>query len=511
MDNETLTPLLAARGISKSFPGVRALDGVTLSVRRGEVHALLGENGAGKSTLLKILSGAQSPDDGQLFLNGLPLGHSQTPLERQRAGIVTIYQEFNLLPDLSVAENMFVGREPVRFGLIDWSALNERASRILSMLGLRMDPRVAVRTLTVGEQQMVEIARAMTFDAKLIIMDEPTAALSSREVESLHRIVRDLREREVSVIYVTHRLNEVSELCDRFTVLRDGRFVADGQVSEHPAADLVRLMVGRAVDLLRHRRHRAPSDEALRVEGVSSEPAQRTRAACLKDICMSVRAGEILGLAGLMGAGRTDFARILFGAERCSAGTLWLKRDPVRMPRSPSEAILHGITLLPEHRKRDGCFLDQSIRQNMSLPNLKQLSRWKVFVSDRRETEFVQKYRAALGITMASDRTPIGHLSGGNQQKVLLARCLALAPRVLILDEPTRGIDIGAKADVHELIRETADTGVAVIVISSELLELLAISDRIGVFREGQLVAEVDGESATEQAVMSLMAMGTAA
>jgi inositol transport system ATP-binding protein len=511
MADETLIPLLEARGISKSFPGVKALDNVTLAVRRGEVHALLGENGAGKSTLLKILAGAQSPDGGQLFLHGLPLGHSQTPLERQRAGIVTIYQEFNLLPEMSVAENMFVGREPVRFGLIDWPSLHEQAARILGVLGLQLDPRVPVRTLTVGEQQMVEIARAMTFDAQLIIMDEPTAALSAREVDALHGIVRDLRQRGISVIYVTHRLNEVSTLCDRFTILRDGRFVADGRVCDHTAAELVRSMVGRHVELLRHRRHRPPRDEALRVQGVCSEPARRTRATSLKDICMHVRAGEILGLAGLMGAGRTDFARILFGAEPCSAGELWLKRDRVRMPRSPSEAIRLGIALLPEHRKRDGCFLDQSIRQNMTLPNLKQLTRWKWFVSKRRESQFVDKYKAALGIAMGSDRTPIGHLSGGNQQKVLLARCLALSPRVLLLDEPTRGIDIGAKADVHELIRQTADTGVAVIVISSELLELLAISDRIGVFREGQLIAEVDGESATEQGVMSLMAMGTAA
>ena len=506
-----MSALLEARGITKVFPGVRALDGVNLLVERGEVHAILGENGAGKSTLLKILSGAQPPDAGEIRLEGVRLDAVQTPLERQQAGIVTIYQEFNLLPEISVAENMYVGREPLRYGLIDWATLYEQAAEILVRLGLQIDPRAPVRTLTVGEQQMVEIARAMTFRAKLIIMDEPTAALSGREVDSLHRIVCDLRKRGISIIYVTHRLNEVCSLCDRFTVLRDGRFIADGRVSEHPTDDLVRLMVGRNVDLLRNRGHRPPTDEALRVEGVSSNPGRRSRAATLKDICMSVRSGEILGLAGLMGAGRTDFARILFGAERCSAGTLWLSRDRTRMPRSPAEAIYQGITLLPEHRKRDGCFLDQSIRQNMTLPSLKQLTRWKWFVSDRLALQFVEKYKKALGIAMSSDLTPIAHLSGGNQQKVLLARCLALAPKVLILDEPTRGIDIGAKADVHELIRQTADSGVAVIVISSELLELLAISDRIGVFREGQLVAEVEGESATEQQVMSLMALGTAA
>jgi len=506
-----MSALLEARQITKSFPGVRALAGVNLRVGPGEVHALLGENGAGKSTLLKILSGAQAADAGEIRLNGTPLAGSHSPLERQQAGIVTIYQEFNLLPEMSVAENMYIGREPVRHGWVDWSRLYGQARSILSALGLQIEPRAAVRTLTVGEQQMVEIARAMTFEAKLIIMDEPTAALSVREVDTLQRIVRELRARGIGIIYVTHRLNEVSALCDRFTVLRDGKWVAEGDVRDHSPGDLVRLMVGRNVDLLRHRRHRAPSDEALRVEGVSWQPKTRTRAASLNDICMTVRSGEILGLAGLMGAGRTDFARILFGAEHCSAGTLWLQQDRVEMPRSPAEAIHQGITLLPEHRKRDGCFLEQSIRQNMTLPSLKKLTRWKWFVSDRREAHFVERYRRSLGIAMASDLTPIGHLSGGNQQKVLLARCLALAPKVLILDEPTRGVDIGAKAEVHELIRQTADSGVAVVVISSELLELLAISDRIGVFREGRLVAEVDGETATEPEVMSLMAVGTAA
>jgi len=506
-----MNAVLEARGISKVFPGVRALDGVNLRVEHGEVHALLGENGAGKSTLLKILSGAQRPDSGEIRLNGASLDSAQTPLERQQAGIVTVYQEFNLLPELSVAENMFVGREPGRHGWVDWSALHRQASETLRELGLQIEPRAAVRTLTVGEQQMVEIARALTFEAKLIIMDEPTAALSTREVDTLHRIVRELRERGISIIYVTHRLNEVSALCDRFTVLRDGQYIADGRVCDHSTGELVRLMVGRNVDLLRRRRHRAPADVALRVEGVSSVPGKRVRATSLKDICMSVRSGEILGLAGLMGAGRTDFARILFGAEPCSAGTLFLEQDRVAMPRSPTEAIQRGITLLPEHRKRDGCFLEQSIRQNMTLPSLGKLLRFKLFISDRREMRFVERYRKSLRIAMASDLTPMGHLSGGNQQKVLLARCLALAPKVLILDEPTRGIDIGAKAEVHDLILDTADAGVAVIVISSELLELLAISDRIGVFHEGQLVAEVDGETATEQRVMSLMALGTTA
>lgn len=511
MSASTTDPLLKVRGIGKAFPGVKALDGVDLAVGRGEIHALLGENGAGKSTLLKILAGAQAPDTGTMQLDGALLDPADTPLARQQAGIVTIYQEFNLLPEMSVAENMYLGREPLRYGFVDHRAMEREATRFLASLDLNIDAGTPVRRLTVAEQQMVEIARAMTFDARLIIMDEPTAALSEREVDALHRIARDLRDRGISIIYVTHRLGEVAELCDRFTVLRDGRFVATGDVSDHAIPELVRLMVGRNVEFVRRERKAEYGKVLLAVEGVSWKRGGAIGTSGLSNVTMGVRAGEILGLAGLVGAGRTDLVRIIYGAETADCGVLRLGGGQIELLRSPAEGIRHGIALVPEDRKRDGCFLDQSIRQNMALPSLRTLAWLGIFVDDRAEARLVEKYRKVLRIAMASDQTPIGKLSGGNQQKVLLARCMALSPRVLIVDEPTRGIDIGAKSEVHDLIRELADTGVAVIVVSSELPEVLAISDRIAVFREGCLVGELDGETASEEATMALMATGTAA
>jgi len=500
--------LLDVHAIEKSFPGVKALDGVSLQVAAGEVHALLGENGAGKSTLLKILSGAQAQDKGELRFDGVALDRTDTPLKRQEAGIVTIHQEFNLVPEMSVAENMFLGREPCRYGLIDWRAMRRRAREILSDLGLSLDPDVAVRGLSVAGQQMVEIAKAMTFKARLIIMDEPTAALSGREVEVLHRIMRDLRGRGVSIIYVTHRLSEVRTICDRFTVLRDGRFITDGEVGDREIADLVRSMVGRDV-VFAPREHRGQRGElVLRVEGVRRAGATANpQARALHDMSLDLHAGEILGFAGLVGAGRTELARIIFGADRCDSGVMWLHGNHVGLLRSPGEGIRRGVAMVPEDRKRQGCFLDHSVKHNMTLPSLKRLSHWGVFIDEAAETALVDRYRQALHIKTPSHDTPIGKLSGGNQQKVLLARCMALAPKVLIVDEPTRGIDIGAKAEVHQVLSDMARQGVAVIVISSELPEILAISDRIAVFREGCISGVVEGASADEETLMRLMAM----
>lgn len=508
--------LLDVQAVEKSFPGVKALDGVSLQVRAGEVHALLGENGAGKSTLLKILSGAQAQDRGAVMFDGARLDPHDTPLKRQHAGIVTIYQELNLLPEMSVAENMFLGREPCRGGLmgglIDWRAMHARARQILSDLGLSLDPRAPVRSLCIAEQQMVEIAKAMTLQARLIIMDEPTAALSDREVEVLHRIVRDLKSRGVSIIYVTHRLVEVQAVCDRFTVLRDGRFVADGEVEGREVADLVRLMVGRDVEFARRQRTAPLGEVVLKVENVCRRgPAASPTVKALRNLCLELRAGEILGLAGLVGAGRSDFAHILFGAARGDSGVMWLGGGQVGLLRSPGEGVRHGVALVPEDRKRQGCFLDQSVKRNMTLPSLKRLSRWGVFIDEAAETALVARYRQALRIKTPSQDTPIGKLSGGNQQKVLLARCMALSPRVLIVDEPTRGIDVGAKAEVHQVLAEMARQGVGVIVISSELPEVLAVSDRIAVFREGCISGVLDGPTADEETVMRLMAVDEAA
>ncbi|MDP9007348.1 MAG: sugar ABC transporter ATP-binding protein [Pseudomonadota bacterium] len=502
--------VLEVRNLHKQFPGVKALDGVQLQVERGEVHALLGENGAGKSTLLKILSGAQSADRGECFLDGKALDPADSPLTRQRLGLATIYQEFNLLPFMSVAENLYLGREPTRRGLIDWKRMRTEAAAALSGVGLRVDPQQEVLGLSVAQQQMVEIARALTQNAKLIIMDEPTAALSSRETDVLHGVIRNLKQRGVSVVYVTHRLAEVKQICDSFTVLRDGRFVARGALHDTRVADLIRLMVGRDVEFVRRSRNAPAGATVLSVKGICTDrdPASQ-HATALHEVSLEVRAGEVLGFAGLVGAGRTELARILFGADRCEEGVLYLNGRELRPLSSPAQAIEAGVALVPEDRKQQGCFLDHSVCRNLTLPSLPRLTFWRIFVDEQRERDLVERYRLTLGIRMAGPQVAIGTLSGGNQQKVLLARCMALNPRVLIVDEPTRGIDVGAKAEVHQLLCEMAAQGVAVIVISSELPEVMALSDRIVVFREGRVTGIVPAQEATEAALMSLMALGS--
>jgi inositol transport system ATP-binding protein len=502
-------PFLEVRNVHKQFPGVKALDGVQLNVERGEVHALLGENGAGKSTLLKILSGAQVADQGECFLDGRTLDPADSPLERQRLGLVTIYQEFNLLPFMSVTENLYLGREPTRHGVIDWKRMRADARAVLLSLGLQVDPEQEVRWLSVAQQQMVEIARAMTQSAKVIVMDEPTAALSSREVDVLHAVIRNLKSRGVSLIYVTHRLQEVKQICDSFTVLRDGRYVTRGAVGDADVKDFVRLMVGRDVEFVKRPQNAPAGKTVMSVSGIGTDRDPTGRHATpLHDVSLEVRAGEVLGFAGLVGAGRTELARILFGADRCERGVLYLNGRELAPLRHPAEAIAAGLALVPEDRKQQGCFLEQSVSRNLTLPSLKRLAFWRVFVNERRESELVEHYRSALGIRMADPQVPIGTLSGGNQQKVLLARCMALNPKVLIVDEPTRGIDVGAKAEVHQLLCEMAARGAAVIVISSELPELMALCDRIVVFREGRVTGVVSASEANEAALMDLMAIG---
>jgi inositol transport system ATP-binding protein len=507
--------LLEVRDVCKQFPGVKALDGVELQVRKGEVHALLGENGAGKSTLLKILSGAQRADRGVATLDGVRLEPGQTPRDRQRLGLATIYQEFNLLPFMSIAENLYLWREPVRRGFIDWAAMQSQARDLLGSLGLRLDPKREVRHLSVAHQQMIEIGRAVAQKAKLIVMDEPTAALGQREVEILHAVIGELKARGVSFIYVTHRLDEVKAVCDSFTVLRDGRYVAHGDVRSIETRDLVHLMVGRDVEFSRRCRTARPGETVLSAKGVSrarqgGRHGSGRHAIALDDLSIEVKAGEILGFAGLVGAGRTELARIIFGADRCDRGVLYLNGAELRPMRSPKEAIRAGIALVPEDRKQQGCFLEQSITQNITLPSLKNISRWRIFVNEAKENELVEKYRAALNIKMANANVAVGTLSGGNQQKVLLARCMALQPKVSIVDEPTRGIDIGAKAEVHQLLFEMAQSGMALIINSSEMPEVLALSDRIAVFREGCISGMLEGHEATEGRLMELMAISTA-
>jgi inositol transport system ATP-binding protein len=492
-------------GIGKRFPGVQALDDVGFEVAPGEVHALLGENGAGKSTLLKILSGAQRPDGGSIEFEGRTI-ELATPHAAQRQGIVTIYQEFNLVPHLTIAENVFIGREPRRAGFIQWRAMAARTREITERLGLDLDPHALVRDLSVAEQQMVEIARALSMESRLIVMDEPSSALSSTEVEKLFRIIRDLRARGLSIIFVTHRLDEVKEICDRFTVLRDGRRVGSGIVADTSVPEIIRLMVGRAVDSLFQRRAAgAAGAVALRVAGLTRRGnPQDPHATVLDDVSLEARRGEILGLAGLVGAGRTELARAIFGADPFDAGEVFVDGAPAAI-RSPRDAIRRGIGLVPEDRKQQALFLALAVDTNISLAALGDLMRWRVFVDERAERALVEDYRQTLNIRMASPDQLVANLSGGNQQKVVLARWLALKPKVLIVDEPTRGIDVAAKVEVHSLLFRLAEAGIAVIAISSELPEVMAISDRIVTMCEGRVTGEIAGAEASQEMLMAMM------
>jgi inositol transport system ATP-binding protein len=475
----------------------------------GEIHALLGENGAGKSTLIKILSGAQQPDSGAIEFGGQTVV-MVSPHDAQRRGIATIYQEFTLAPNMTIAENVFIGREPGVGFFVDWRKMASETRAITKRLGLELQPMAIVRGLSVAEQQMVEIARALSMKSRLIVMDEPTSALSSTEVEKLFRIARELKAHGLSIIFVTHRLEEVMQICDRYTVLRDGRLVGSGAIADITIDGIIRLMVGREVKaLFAHREREIAGDVVLRVEGLNRQGnAQDQNATVLADVGFEVRRGEILGVAGLVGAGRTEMARAVFGADAFDSGRVIINGREVHI-RSPQDAIRNGIGLVPEDRKQQALFLALAVRINLSMASHRQILRWGVFIDETAERAMVEEYRQKLNIRMASPEQLIASLSGGNQQKVTLARWLALRPKVLIVDEPTRGIDIGAKVEVHNLLFEMAETGIAVVAISSELPEVLAISDRIITMREGRVTGEIKREDATEEILMSMMTLKT--
>ena len=502
-------PLLRMSGIRKSFPGVLAVDNVDFTIAPGEIHALLGENGAGKSTLLKILAGAQPPDQGRIELEGESI-ELASPLDAQERGIVTIYQEFNLIPTLTVAENVFIGREPLRFGLVDWARMRRETMAITERVGLDLNPDRLVADLSVAEQQMVEIAKALAVSSKLIVMDEPTSALAESEVARLFAICRDLKAQGIGIVFVSHRLDEVKSLCDRLTVLRDGRLVGSADVADVTIDDIIRMMVGREVDRLFKRRgtHRT-GEPALRVEGLSAEGDPRDPSATrLHDISLNVARGEIVGLAGLVGAGRTELARAIFGADPIMSGRVSIDGVPVDL-RSPEGAIEAGIGLVPEDRKQQALFLALAVRLNLSIAALGRLTGRLGFVDEKAESVLVEEYRKRLNIRMPSPQVEVGNLSGGNQQKVVLARWLALQPKVLIVDEPTRGIDVAAKAEVHQLLFELAEAGIAILAISSELSEILTLSDRILTMREGRLTGDLPIEEASEERLMQLMTVGS--
>jgi ribose transport system ATP-binding protein len=488
----TATPLLRMQRISKEFYGVRVLDQVDLECHAGEVHAIVGENGAGKSTLMKILAGAYSPTEGEIRIDGEPVRFHH-PLQGQRAGVSIIYQEFNLLPERTVAENIYLGREPRRAVLVDRGAMEAGAAAILDQLAPDdpISPRDMVGLLPVSKQQTVEIAKALSLESKIVVMDEPTAALAAHEVERLFGQIRRLSERGIAVLYISHRLKEVFEIADRITVLKDGERVDTVHASEVTTPKLVRMMVGRELD--QYFPPRADPD-AL------GSPKLRLRAAgndFLADIELDVRAGEILGVAGLQGSGRTELARAIFGADPFTRGALVLDGAERRI-RSPAQAVAAGIGLVTEDRKAEGLALSQSVRDNVALA-------WRgLRRSMRRENTLrIGDLVKAVELRYRDLGQEVRFLSGGNQQKVVLAKWLATEPRLLIFDEPTRGIDVGAKAGIHDLIRGLANEGVAVVLISSELPEVIGMSDRIVVMRQGEIAGEVPA-GASEAEIMFL-------
>jgi ABC-type sugar transport system ATPase subunit len=501
-------PLLQMRGIVKRFPGVVALDGVQIDVHRGEVHALVGENGAGKSTLMHILAGVYQPDAGEIAFDG----QSNITIENERAaqqlGVAIVFQERSLFADLPVAENIFAGRQPaVGWGHIRRGQLYADARALLDRVALSIDPRTRVGDLSPAQQQMIEIAKALSLDAQLLILDEPTAALTDAETRALFNCVARCRQQGVGVIYISHRLEEIFQIADRVTVLKDGRWQGTFDIPETSPDDLVLRMVGR--ELAREHLDRTSAEAGpIRLEARDlSDRTRSTGRALLQNVSFAARAGQITALSGLAGAGRTETALAIFG-HRATSGDIIIDETPIN-PRSPREAIAAGIGYLPEDRKEAGLFLEMSIAANIAAARLDRFGTW--WQSDRRRDDVARDYRQSLKIATPDVHRPVVQLSGGNQQKVLLARWLLVNPKVLIADEPTRGVDVGAKAEVHALLRELARQGAAVVVISSDLLEVLAIADRVIVMREGTVTGELSREDATEESIMRLATRGAAA
>ncbi len=496
---------LEARAVTKSFGAAVALRGVSLAVAAGEVHGLMGENGAGKSTLIKILTGFHQPSGGELLLDGQPVVFD-SPRAAQRQGVAAVYQEINLIPERSVAANVFLGREPRRGLLIDRRRMEAETAAILERFGLPVLPRARLASLGLGLQQMVSIARTVSLGARVVILDEPSSALSGAEVEVLFGVVEALRRDGIGVVFVSHRLSECYRLCDRLTVLRDGRTVASATPAELPREALIAAMLGREGGLGSPPSAAAASGPAggarLSVSGLQ----WRNR---VRDVSLEVASGEIVGLAGLLGAGRTETLKALFGAERPDGGTVRLDGRPLSQP-SPSRSLKRGLGFLSEDRRAEGIFPGLSVRENLTAAVLPRLARFGI-VSRRRQDALVSRFVASLGIKTAGPGQVIGGLSGGNQQKVLLARCLSLEPRVVMLDDPTRGIDVGAKAEVHRAIRSLAEQGLGVLVTSSEIEELLALAGRLVVLSEGAVAGGMSTAGAEPEAMLALLATAPAA
>ncbi|MGW1802650.1 sugar ABC transporter ATP-binding protein [Streptomyces sp. NPDC001984] len=501
----TAPAVLEARGVGKRFPGVVALDDVSFTLRAGETHALVGENGAGKSTLIKVLTGVHRPDGGELLLHGEPVAFNR-PFEAQQAGISTIYQEVNLVPLMSVARNIFLGREPKkRLGLIDFARMHREAAELLAGFGVHADPRRPLHTLGLGTRQMVALARAVSVKAQVVVMDEPTSSLEPREVETLFRVIGELRRQNIAVVYVSHRMDELYRICDRVTVLRDGRHVHTGELADLDRMQLVSMMLGREITEVRRHGVTSFGDEGHDIARRTVLSATGlTRRHQLDGVSLELHPGEVLGLGGLLGSGRSETAKALAGALSLDAGDISVDGKPLRRKTSAS-AIRAGISLLPEDRKAEGIVPGLSVRENIVLAAMPRLSRAGV-VSRRQQDRIVEVFMKRLRIKAASPEQKVGELSGGNQQKVLLARWLCLEPKVLLLDEPTRGIDVGAKAEVQALIDELAQEGLAVLLISSDIEELVEGSDRIVVLRAGAAVGELTGDRVGEDELLAVLA-----
>ena len=486
--------ILRMENITKVFPGVRALDGVHLNIEEGKVMALIGENGAGKSTLMKILAGVYQRTEGDIYYKE-KLVTFNSPKDSQDSGIAIIHQELNLIEGLSVGENIFLGREPTSFlNKINWKQMMSDSTKLLDELNIKINPKTRMKDISIGKQQMVEIAKALSLDAEIIIMDEPTDALTDTETESLFKVIKTLQDKGKSIIYISHRLREVFEICDDVTVLRDGKFVAAKKVSEINEDELIEMMVGRKLEEQYPYMPKADGDIILEVKNLSNNAIQ--------DVSFQLKSGEILGVAGLMGAGRTELAKTLYGNHPTSKGEVILEGKTVKL-KSEKAAIGAGITYVSEDRKKDGLILSMTVKENITIAALKRLSN-KMVINRKKENEMVKEYIEKLSIKTPSPNQKVKNLSGGNQQKVSISKCLMTLPKVLLLDEPTRGVDVGAKKEIYDLMNEFKEEGMGILMVSSEIPELLGMCDRILVMHEGILSGTLNREDATQENIMRL-------